>query len=307
VRIERVSVVTPTTTAAPTEAPTATPEPGAPNIVLFAVEPQVVAPGQIVIVAWDVQGAERVTIDQFGDVPPKGQREHRPEQTTDFRLVATGGGKEVVRIERASVVAPTGTAAPTKAPTNTPLPTVALTSTPLPPPAPVNLLDLAPSALWITTSGDRVPFGKPPSGAERGGWADFASNATLEDGQQYPVSLYTFPPIDTGTIPRDATAADEPFIEGQFDLREIQPGQFFLADIGFAQGSQNPGTSVRISFSGEVFYEGQKQPDGQLLAISVDLSRFAGRAGRLDIRVTARGGPALDGLYWIQPRIDLPR
>src|SRR4029453_9699747 len=81
----------------PTVAPSPTAVPGAPGVSLFSVQPQVVGPGQPVLVSWIVQGAERVTISQFGDVPPQGQREHRPEQTTDYRLVAVGGGLTTTR------------------------------------------------------------------------------------------------------------------------------------------------------------------------------------------------------------------
>src|SRR5262249_3745741 len=104
------AATTPTTvptalpTALPTEAPSPTTEPGAPVVSLFTVAPQVVAPGQPVLVSWNVQGADRVVIEQFGDVPPQGQREHRPEVTTDYRLIAEGGGKTTTRIERVNVV-----------------------------------------------------------------------------------------------------------------------------------------------------------------------------------------------------------
>jgi hypothetical protein len=129
-----------------------------------------------------------------------------------------------------------------------------------------------------------------------------------EDGSQYAKTLYTFPLTNTTTTPRAVTPAPDsaPYIEGQYDLNSIQPGQSFLADIGFAQESRNPGVTVRVSFDGEVLYEAQKQHDGKLAPISIDLSRFAGRAGRLDLRVSASGGPATDGLYWVQPRIDVP-
>jgi hypothetical protein len=55
-------------------------------------------------------------ITQFGDVPPQGQREHRPEQTTDYRLIAEGGGLTTTRVERVNVVAPTPVVEPSVAP-----------------------------------------------------------------------------------------------------------------------------------------------------------------------------------------------
>lgn len=126
--------------ATETPVPTLTPttEPGAPQVVVFSVAPNVVAPAQPVLVSWDIVGAERVVIDQFGDVPPQGQREFRPEQTTDFRLSAQGGGKETVRIERVTVAQPTAlpeTGQPTQAPP-APAPTTAPQPTPVPPTEP---------------------------------------------------------------------------------------------------------------------------------------------------------------------------
>jgi hypothetical protein len=124
------TVPTDTPTAQPAPTPTAplppTAVPGAPNVVTFSVQPQLVAPGQPVTVVWDVQGADQVTIEQFGDVAPEGQREHRPEQTTDYKLVATRGGKTTTRIERVSVALPDPTLVPTPQP-----PPPALPSRPL--------------------------------------------------------------------------------------------------------------------------------------------------------------------------------
>ena len=311
------SVPTGVATAAPTVEPTPTAEPGAPVVNLFTVAPQAVEAGQPVLVSWDVQGAERVTISQFGDVPPQGQREHRPEQTTDYRLVATGGGKTTTRIERVNIVAPSAVVEPSVAPspvssavpspvpsavpppvpieTLPPAPTTAPepTSAP-PPPAPINLLDLAPSASWQSNNRP-IRFGRPASDPERGGWADFASNVTLEDGQPYPVALYTVPTTNTAG-----------YIEGEFTIPQIQAGQFFLADIGFGPDAHTAVVTVTVRFSGEIIWQGTKQPNGSLTPIAVDLAHLVGRAGRLILRVEGSGGTARDGIYWIRPRIDVP-
>ncbi|NTU81956.1 MAG: protein kinase, partial [Chloroflexales bacterium] len=99
--------VVPTATAValpPTLTPLPTPLPGAPAILEFRATPDLVSPGQPVVISWNVQGAERVIIDRFGDVPPQGQREYRPEQTTELRLTAVApGGKESFAILYANV------------------------------------------------------------------------------------------------------------------------------------------------------------------------------------------------------------
>jgi hypothetical protein len=77
-----------------------TPAPGAPLVAAFAASPATVAPGEAVTIYWDVRGAERVTLEPFGPVPPLGQREHRPAQSEELRLVARAGAKETVAVLR---------------------------------------------------------------------------------------------------------------------------------------------------------------------------------------------------------------
>jgi len=313
------------------EPPTAVlaPQPGAPVvIVFFNVEPAVVAPGEPVSVNWAVRDAERVTIDQFGDVPLRGQRTFRPETTTDFRLVATAGNQEMVSIQRvlvaAATAAPEATAVPTLEPPPTlePLPPPAPTATTLPPaesatpppamPGSIALIALAPDARWESDAGP-IFYGRPAENAEQGGWAATATQVALEDGSSAPLALLTVP-RGTARTPADGPLrrrASEPWIAARFALPQIQAGQFFLADIGFAQGAAGPGLDVLVSFNNELLYEGRVLPDGALTAISADLAPFVGRAGQLMLRVSAASpaddsAPAPQGLYWLQPRIDLP-
>jgi hypothetical protein len=293
-----------TLTSTPTEEPTPTAAPGAPVVLLFSAEPQMVQPGQPVLVSWDVQGADRVVIEQFGDVPPSGRREHRPEQTTDYRLVATGGGQEATRIERVSVVAPTPepTAAPTAepptaAPTAEPptaQPTLVIPTAEPPPaaPVPVFLADTAPNARWAV-DGRRIRFGGPAIGEERAS-ANYASNAILEDGNSYASTLLTIPASEPASV-----------LEGQFDLPAIGQGQHFLADIGFAQETSAGAVVIEVRFAGEVIVRETKQRSGSLLRIQVDLQRFVGRSGRLDLRVSAVEGAERAGIHWVNPRIDV--
>lgn len=307
----------------PTLTPFPTPLPGAPTVELFTAEPQVVAPGELVTVRWSVQGAERVFIDQFGDVPAQGERQFRPEQTTDFTLRGVApGGRETVVIARVNVAPATAT--PTLIPTATPAPT--LTSVPpsptvvpptaapptvvpptvvpptlAPPPgdATVDLAALAPDAEWRTDTGP-VRFGQPIFGGDRGGWAAIA-NATLEDGQAYQGLLQMAPPVDTE---RPAAEA-EPYIEGEYTLQALQNGQILVGSLGFAQGATSQGVTVMITFAGQELYRASKAPDGQLLPVFIDLSPFGGRAGQLVLRVS--GAEAPGGIYWVRPRIDVPR
>jgi serine/threonine protein kinase len=294
-------------TALPTIAPTAMPQPGAPVVEIFSVTPDVVAPGQVVTVSWKVSGAERVMIAQFGDVTPEGTRPFRPEQTTDFKLTAVApGGATTTAIDRVLVVQPSATPAPpspTPAPPSPPpaSPTPAPPSptpvppspppaspTPVPPPT-INLLDLAPGATWLSNGGP-IQFGPPATPGA--GWADFRGQVQLQDGNTYPTTLAMAPPQ-----PQDA------FVEGRYNLTPIQPGHSLLADIGFEQGARTSGVTVQIEFSGEQIYRSDITPSRRLASIRVDLSRFAGRAGTLTLRVLSKGDVAQDVLYWVAPRV----
>ncbi len=282
------------------------PQPGAPQLAYFTVNPEVVAPGEPVTVAWDVRGAERVQIDQFGDVPPLGERSFRPERTTDFRLVARAGDKETIAIQRVLVAEATPQPEPTTVPTEAPTPTEAPSPTPeapsptlAPVPGAIALLDLAPVARWTTSAGPIV-FGMPQGNPEAGGRADIARAIRLEDGSLAPVALLTLPPIVPETAGDDRT-----FIEARFDLPQIQAGQFFLAAIGFAREARGPAMDVLVTFNNELLYEGSVLPDGALTAMSFDMAAFAGQEGDLVLRVSAERGAA-QALYWVQPRIDRP-
>lgn len=207
-------------------------------------------------------------------------------------------------------------------PTLAPLPPPAPTATALPPaesatpppaaPGSITLIDLAPNARWESDAGP-IFYGRPAENAEQGGWAATATGVALEDGSIAPLALLTVPP-GAALTPGDGQVsrrASGPWIEARFALPQIQAGQFFLADIGFAQGAAGPGLDVLVSFNNELLYEGRVLPDGALTAISADLAPFVGRAGQLMLRVSAvsptdDSPPAPQELYWLQPRIDLP-
>lgn len=314
-----IAATTPTPQLLPTAAP------GAPIVAAFSVLPEVVAPGEPVTVAWDVRGAERVRIDQFGDVPPLGQRDFRPIETTDFRLVASAGGAETVAIMRV-LVAP-ATPEPSASPEATvPVPTLApqppilqptatvpiipsptaVPPSPEPPtasatpvPASIALLDLAPGARWASDTG-AINYGRPAQGTEAEGWASVEGPVTIEGGTRVERALITTPP-------RASQGRPAPFIEGRFELPQIQAGQHFIAEVSYAQGQTGAGGSVLVSFEGEVLFEGRATPGVPATVISVDLARFVGRAGPLIMRVTPTAPESQPSVVWIAPRIDVPQ
>ncbi|NTU84865.1 MAG: hypothetical protein HGA45_36785, partial [Chloroflexales bacterium] len=197
------------------------------------------------------------------------------------------------------------TAVPPTAVPPTAVPPTAVPPTVVPPAggAVVDLVALAPSATWRTNEG-RVSFGRPFLRADRGGWAA-SGDATLEDGQQYQGLLVMVPPELEASQPLSATV--EPYIEGEYQLPALQQGQILVGAVGFAKGVASQSVTVTITFEGQLLYQGGKQPDGLLLPISVDMSPYGGQAGRLTLRVSGPGSSSPAGLYWVRPRIDIPR
>ncbi|MFV9503859.1 MAG: protein kinase domain-containing protein [Oscillochloridaceae bacterium umkhey_bin13] len=165
----------------------------------------------------------------------------------------------------------------------------------------IDLAEQARNAAWSTNTG-RVSFGRPLLFADRGGWAD-VSNATLENGSAYQGLLLMVPPTYQ---PR---TADEPppFIEGKYNLPTLGVGQILVGSIGFGQAVNSPPVSVTITLNGNLIFTGEKSPDGQLLPIFADLSSFGNQGGELVLRVSAPAGPVPQGIYWVRPRVDVPR
>src|SRR5258707_6628725 len=60
-------------------------------ITKFIATPSDITPGTTTMLSWDVQGADKVTIDNgIGTVSPSGSKELKPSWTTTFTLSAKG-------------------------------------------------------------------------------------------------------------------------------------------------------------------------------------------------------------------------
>ncbi|WP_165360623.1 FHA domain-containing serine/threonine-protein kinase [Candidatus Chloroploca sp. Khr17] len=327
----------PATATLPALPPTVlpTPEPGAPTIQQFTVTPDLIAPGGVVVVTWSVIGAERIVIDRFGDVPPQGQREFRPEQSTDFTLRAFAGAQETVAIIYVTVAPPTATplpeptatpvpeptvvptalpeptAVPTALPEPTPVPLSTATPVPLPTPTTevppsfgtIDLAGLARDAAWSTEQGT-VRFGRPLFNAGQGGWADLL-DATLEDEVEYRGLLYTVPPLSESLV--RPQPGENAFIQGEYAIPALIRGQILVGSLGFAEEVTSSPITVTIRFNDELIFEVSKEPDGELLPIFADLSAFAGQPGRLTMRIIPSDPATAQGIYWVRPRIDVLR
>ncbi len=88
---------------------TPTPVPIMPPIIeKFLVQPQVITPGQTVLVQWSVSGAESVSVQPLGDgLPPIGPPiAHNPQETTLYVLSATNGQETVNAVQQVLVNLP---------------------------------------------------------------------------------------------------------------------------------------------------------------------------------------------------------
>ncbi|WP_410509544.1 hypothetical protein RSJ42_04815 [Methanosarcina hadiensis] len=63
----------------------------------FDASPEIIEPGEVSILSWDISGADNVTMEPgLGSVNSSGTLSVSPSETTTYKLVASGGGKEKV-------------------------------------------------------------------------------------------------------------------------------------------------------------------------------------------------------------------
>ena len=122
---------------------------------------------------------------------------------------------------------------------------------------------------------------------------------TLEDGQQQRRTLQLVPPA--AWLRGDQPA---PYIQGEFSLPELQSGQILTGAIGFAQGVSSEPLSVTLLIDDQKFFEASKRPDGSLLPITIDLSRYTGQSKRLILQVSGLADTSIQGLFWVNPSIE---
>ena len=122
----------------------------------------------------------------------------------------------------------------------------------------------------------------------------------LQDGQSHPKAIFTHP-----------AWRDDGYVQGDFTIPLVGDTQHFLALVGYAEGAQSPtdrdqhsGVKALVYFRNELIHETVKYYTGALEGIDIDMSRWAGQAGNLRIRVDANGGAGRDFFCWVNPRIE---
>jgi peptidoglycan-associated lipoprotein len=91
----------------PPPAPPPAPAPAAKPTATITVSPTSIERGQSTTVEWSSQNADKVSISpEIGSVSTSGSRSVRPQQSTTYRLTATGPGGSVEASARVTVTAP---------------------------------------------------------------------------------------------------------------------------------------------------------------------------------------------------------
>ena len=158
----------------------------------------------------------------------------------------------------------------------------------------VDLRTAAQNAVW--SNGD---VGLQFNGTENDprGFVQLRENVTLEDGATADRVLETFPRAVTGG-----------FIRGDYKLpNKIIPGDFFVSDVTFLQGSAGEVDFTILVLDGngnatEVKKVHEVGTDGKRQTLRVDLSNFAG-ADTIRLRVDAGNDASGDAAVWVNPHI----
>ncbi len=194
--------------------------------------------------------------------------------------------------------------APTVTPTNTSAPTPTATPSPTLPPPAMLVLDLyakAPQASWRNGQGAVLPF--PGSNSDSRGFARYADQYLLEDGQHHTHVLETHPQwVDNGSI------------TGTYPSVFVPANAHFKAKFGFIAAA-NGGCGVgNVVFEVWAFYNNhparlyskQKACNGHLYSVDILLTPMANRQVQFRLVVRANGSSAQDWAVWVDPHVSTP-
>ena len=131
------------------------------------------------------------------------------------------------------------------------------------------------------------------------------SNDKLENGSNGSLAIETYP-----------TMQQNGFIRGTFSLARLsvmlQDGDRFIAQVGFAQGMTSARSRFMVIYDPDPVESGNEQQladvtksyNGNLHALNIDLSQFAGQQGDIILRVETAGPPTQDRAVWVNARIE---
>ena len=250
--------------------------------------PAVVPPGQEVDVS--VQLTAPNTPGSY-----KGYWRLRDDKGAVFGL--TTGNPFWVEIK---VVNPSPTPTPTSI-TMFPMPTLPGVM-PLPSIVVLDFYTQASNATWRNGDNQTLPF--PGAANDSRGFARYADNVLLEDGQKYTQVLETHPQWVT-----------DGYITGFYPKVQVPANAHFRAKIGFIalpDGSCGAGEVDFVLYARSVrgvsapIASWHKKCNGSLQRVDVDLSAYAGKEMYFSLHVDAAGSSGQDWAVWVNPVIETP-
>src|SRR5689334_8419603 len=90
----------------PKPVPTAPPPPPAAPSASLSANPTTIERGQSTRLTWSTENASDVSIEGIGTVQPNGSQDVKPEQSTNYRLIAKGPGGQQESTARVTVTEP---------------------------------------------------------------------------------------------------------------------------------------------------------------------------------------------------------
>lgn len=205
--------------------------------------------------------------------------------------------------EPAETATPTATATEIVPPTDTPVPTE--TPTPTEPPPATNTPQPQPQVAYS--------FGQEACQADwrnEAGALPCPGNPGDTDGAVYTLNA---PNTEAGAADGQLGLVTEPeasavgYIQGAYPAFQLAAGDHFRATVGCLAGA----TSCDVEFQLHVRIDGNTTSlgtwhqvhDGDLQAIDLDMSAYAGQSVAFVLSVHANGSPAGNGAVWLAPRI----
>ncbi len=157
----------------------------------------------------------------------------------------------------------------------------------------------ASEALWVSGAGN-LTFAD--TSRDQDGYARLLDRVALENGRTSSVILATHPQkVSNGVI------------SGRFPLYIVQPGDKFIALLGFLAESDGSCGAGEVEFQlnyreeigpAQTLGSWEKSCDGSLMFVEVNLSHLAGKTIHLILAVKAIGPATQDWAIWSSPRIE---
>jgi len=156
-----------------------------------------------------------------------------------------------------------------------------------------DLLAQAQNADWSNATED-LPFGDQDN--DTPGVVAYANNITLENNKTYSKALATYP-----------QRIEDGLITGIFPSYTVKDNDHFTTQLGFRKNCDDGSVQYRFGYKEGsnvvIINKWNKNCDGTLLTIDIDLSDLKGKTVQFILEVSTRGPFNDDQAIWVSPRI----